>query len=122
MQRVLFPALLLANTLIVIVLLAELWGRTIVDDGMQFDLEMWKYARDVKMISPDPLIGHEHRPNRRTHLMGVDFATNSRGLRDREFALEHEPGVIRIVMLGDSVTLGWGVPEESTFAKRLERL
>ena len=109
-------------TLVIAGLLVELLVRLVADDGMQFDLEMWKYARDVKAVSLDAVIGHEHRPNRRAHLMGVDVVTNSQGLRDREFQYDRTQGVLRIVMLGDLVTLGWGVPYEFTFSKRLERL
>ena len=103
-------------------LVTEAAVRLVVDDGMQFDLEMWKYARDVKIVSDDPLIGHEHGANREAQLMGVKVATNSHGLRDREFAFERTPGVRRILLIGDSLTLGWGVEAEDTFAKRLERL
>jgi hypothetical protein len=89
---------------------------------MQFDLEMWKYARDVKVVSPDPSIGHEHGPNRKAHLMGVDVETSAQGLRDRDFSFERKEGVPRILMIGDSLTFGWGVPYEQTFSKRIERL
>jgi lysophospholipase L1-like esterase len=115
----------LLATLISLVLAAfslELLTRLVADDGMQFDLEMWKYARDVKQVAADPLIGHEHAPNRQAHLMGVDFRTNSQGLRDREFSVERVPGKLRIAMLGDSLTVGWGVPLDDTFAKRIERM
>jgi lysophospholipase L1-like esterase len=115
----------LLATLISLVITAfglELLTRLVVDDGMQFDLEMWKYARDVKQVATDPLIGHEHAPNREAHLMGVDFRTNSHGLRDHEFSLKRTPGKLRVAMLGDSLTVGWGVPVEATFAKRIERM
>jgi lysophospholipase L1-like esterase len=52
--------------------------------------------------------------------MGVDVRTNSDGLRDRDFGATPQPGVTRIMMLGDSLTFGWGVPEEKTYSKRLE--
>ena len=122
MRKLLFPLLLVAVNLLGAALLAEIGIRAFADDGMQFDLEMWKYARDVKVISSDPLIGHEHAPNRKTKLMGVNFETNSQGLRDREFSFERTPGVLRIMMLGDSLTVGWGVNAEATFSKRLESL
>ena len=89
------------------VLCMEVAVRTFFDDGKQFDLEMWKYALEVKGISSDPLIGHNHRPNRHAFLMGVQFDTNSKGLRDREFSYEKPPGKLRIMMLGDSFTVGW---------------
>jgi lysophospholipase L1-like esterase len=100
----------------------EVAVRAFVDDGMQYGLEMWKYALEVKGISSDPLIGHNHRPNRHAMLMGVQFDTNSKGLRDRELSYEKPPGKLRIVMLGDSLTVGWGVKFEETFPKRIERL
>jgi len=93
-----------------------------VDDGMEFNLEMWKYARDIKRISADPLIGHEHRPGTHSFLMGADMAINSQGLRDREIPLNRTPETKRIMMLGDSFILGWGVPFDDIISKRLERL
>ena len=100
----------------------ELYVRHVVDDGMQFDLEMWKYARDVKQIAENPQIGHEHRPGSQARLMGVDVKINSKGLRDREIPYERTAATPRILMLGDSFTEGWGVAVEQTFSKRIERL
>jgi len=122
MKRFAFAALTTIGWAFVFFLLVEGYVRFVADDGMQFDLEMWKYARDVKQVSRDPLIGHEHAPNRQAVLMGVDFKTNSRGLRDREFSNERMPGVTRILMLGDSLTVGWGTAYEDIFSKRLEAM
>src|SRR5688572_28552622 len=105
-KRRLLDLLTVLISLAVTALCFEVLTRVIVDDGMQFDLEMWKYARDVKQVSPDPLLGHEHAPNRHARLMGVDFRTNSKGLRDREFSYERTPGTLRVLMLGDSLTVG----------------
>jgi len=109
-------------TLVVIAGLFELSVRLFVDNGMNFNLEMWKYARDVKQRSADPLIGHEHRPFAEAHLMGVDVKTNSIGHRDFEYPVARQPGVPRIMMLGDSFVEGWGVPFDETITKRLERM
>src|SRR4051812_22096345 len=122
MRRVASNLLALLVSLAVTAIGLELLTRFIADDGMQFDLEMWKYARDVKQVAADPLIGHEHAPNRQARLMGVDFRTNSNGLRDREIPRERAPGKLRVAMLGDSLTVGWGVPFDDMFAKRIERL
>jgi lysophospholipase L1-like esterase len=121
-RRIVPNLLAMLVSLIVTALGLEVLTRRVADDGMQFDLEMWKYARDIKQVAADPLIGHEHAPNRQARLMGVDFRTNSHGLRDREFPYERIPGKLRIVMLGDSLTVGWGVDVEKTFSKRIERL
>jgi len=117
-----FGVLTALLSVMIVIVGVELFVRLVVDDGMQFDLEMWKYARDVKMLAADPLIGHQHAPNRSAHLMGVDVATNSHGLRDNEYRYERTPGVPRILMLGDSLTEGWGVALSDTFSKRIERM
>lgn len=45
---------------------------------------------------------------------------NSRGFRDVEHSIQRSPEVTRIVVIGDSVTEGYGVEEESLFARRLQ--
>jgi lysophospholipase L1-like esterase len=112
----------LAVTIVILYGVAEVAVRLLVDNGMNFNIEMWKYARDVKQRSADALIGHEHRADAHAFLMGVDVATNAEGHRDREIPLARQPGVGRIVMLGDSFIEGWGVPFEATISKRLEKL
>jgi hypothetical protein len=113
-------ALVLAVTLAVLYGAVEAYISWKVDDGMQFDLEMWRYARSIKRQSANPAIGHEHTPNTRAHLMGADVVISSQGLRDREFPLVPPPGRRRILMLGDSLAFGWGVPGDRTYSKRLE--
>lgn len=109
-------------SIVFIFLAAEAYVRFVVDDGMQFDIEMWKYATRVKRPSSNPLIGHEHQPNAHARLMGVQFDTNAKGLRDRDFNYEKDPARPRILMLGDSLTVGWGVDGAEVFSKRLEKL
>ena len=114
------------NVLVLAVTLGVAWGAAEayvawkIDDGMQFDLEMWRYAKYLKRVSASPAIGHEHTPNTRAHLMGADVVISSQGLRDREFPLTPPPGKTRILMLGDSLTFGWGVEGNETYSKVLE--
>lgn len=89
--------------------------------GMHYGLEMWKYARSLKRLSADPAMGHEHVPGSSARLMGVDVQINTIGLRDREFLPEPAPGVHRVLVLGDSMTFGWGVDQDLTYAKVAER-
>lgn len=51
-----------------------------------------------------------------------EFRINSLGLRDDEVAPTKSPGTKRILMLGDSMTVGWGVEQEECFAGRLDAL
>ena len=110
-------------TFAVCALLVEFGTRIIFDlNGMHYGIEMWKYAKDMKRVSSIPELGHEHVPNRRGKLMGVDVEINSQGLRDYEYPLTKEPGTYRILVVGDSMTFGWGASFEDTYAKILERM
>src|SRR5215208_1288581 len=93
--------------------------RLVLDDGMLYELEMWKYAREVKMRDTRPDLGHRHRPQAYGKLMGVDIRTDSRGLRGPEIADKAPTGVARIAFVGDSITMGWGVAEKATFARQV---
>lgn len=99
----------------------ELFVRAFIDDGMQFDLEMWKYARQLKFVSENATLGHEHRAGGQARLMGVDVTINNHRLRGPDTKLEPPRDKIRILMLGDSITFGWGVAEDNTVARLLEK-
>jgi hypothetical protein len=47
---------------------------------------------------------------------------NSHGLRDDEIPYDKPAGEKRVLVLGDSVTFGWGVSQGETFADRMEYL
>jgi lysophospholipase L1-like esterase len=46
---------------------------------------------------------------------------NADGFRDRDYRPGAAPDTLRIVVLGDSITFGWGVPAEEGFVKVLEQ-
>ena len=118
LAKIALPIVTLGMCLLMTEVVARvLFSRTTLNLG----LEMWKYAKDVKLRSADPEIGHRHRPNAQAQLMGVDVKTNSLGLRDVERAIPKPADVYRIVVLGDSITFGWGVAFEHTFCQVLER-
>ena len=53
---------------------------------------------------------------------GVPVEINSHGLRGPETSYEKPPATFRILNLGDSIVMGWGVREEDTYGRRLESL
>ena len=101
---------------------AELVVRFALDTGLQYDIEMWKYARELKRVSEDPNIGHEHQPNSRAYLMGAEVRINEYGFRDDSFLAKKQEAEIRIVLIGDSTTFAWGVAQEKTQAAVMEDL
>jgi len=84
-----------------------------------YDLEMSRYAMEIKTESPNPRIGHVHKPNTEARLMGVPVKINSDGFRDREYPIERNASH-RIIFLGDSLTFGWGVEKSKTFEEIIE--
>lgn len=78
--------------------------------------------RNVRV--PDPILHHKLNPSsshiHRDAEYTVEVRTNSLGMRDREYVPSPGPEV-RILVLGDSFTEGYGVPVESCFVKVLER-
>jgi lysophospholipase L1-like esterase len=88
------------------------------------DVEMWRYARFVKSASDHPGVVEEHRPNAGALLMGARVRTDEHGFRlpDPATLARRRAGSRRAVAVGDSLTLGWGVPEGETYADQLERL
>jgi lysophospholipase L1-like esterase len=84
-----------------------------------YDLEMSRYALELKISSVNPLIGHVHKPHAKATLMGVPVSINSDGFRDREYPVERGASR-RIIFLGDSLTFGWGVEKSKTFKDILE--
>lgn len=96
----------------------ELLVRVGTADQKNYVIEMWRYANSLKQPSADPDIGHEHRPGRSATLQGVDISINSLGMRGPE-PMPDSAIDKRIVILGDSVALGWGVPEQDTLRSQL---
>lgn len=121
-KNAIFGIFSVAISLIVAVGLIEIYVRLMETDGSNFDIEMWRYARDLKKVSDIAGVGHEHIPGKSGVYMGVPVRINSVGWRDHEHSVEKENGVIRIMMLGDSLTFGWGAQPEDVTSYRLEQM
>jgi lysophospholipase L1-like esterase len=60
-----------------------------------------------------------HTSNGSAAVWGVTMRFNAAGMRDVDHTAEKAPGVLRVLVLGDSVAAGLGVPFEETFVRRL---
>lgn len=122
-KRFLARVTALGLLLLLCLLLLEVATRFVYNaNGLNFGIEMWKYARDVKRPSDVAAMGHEHQPGSEAVLMGVPVSINSLGLRDRELSTVKPAGTYRILVLGDSMTFGWGAPQDQTYPRVLEQL
>lgn len=80
---------------------------------------MTRYGLYLKKDTDNPNIVFEHRPNSSMKLMNIMVNINSDGMRDKESPFQKD-NKYRIIFLGDSLTLGWGVDKEDTFEQILE--
>lgn len=93
---------------------------------------LWPYdlsLREVMRRSDDPSIIFELKPGsetvftgQNTNIPATTIRVSQQGIRDRQYPLKKEKGVYRIIVVGDSVSFGWGVESEQTFPKYLESM
>ena len=97
---------------------------------MELTLRVWdpiglRYLSDVRRYAatrvPSADFWSLHAPGSRVTVRGVDYRFNAHGLRGGEIAVPKPAGRTRVMILGDSVVLGWGVQEDSLFSDRLQR-
>ena len=112
---------IVAGQFFLIAVLGEVVMRTLTLFVDIYDIEMVRYARELKMPSPIPGLSHQHRGDAAAHLMGVDVTLNGLGHRNPELASPKPANEFRIHVIGGSIAMGWGVREEKTFTALLER-
>ncbi|MBM3975479.1 MAG: hypothetical protein FJ299_00640 [Planctomycetes bacterium] len=91
----------------------------------------WKASRTPIVLREqfhceyDPDLGWMNKPNWRAPNVygpGIDLNTNSQRLRGtREHALGKPAGTYRVLCLGDSFTMGYGVADDESYPARLEQ-
>jgi lysophospholipase L1-like esterase len=69
----------------------------------------------------DPEIRYVYAPNQKGWIDDGFVNINSLGFRGRDVVVPKPPGHFRVVVIGDSVTMGWGVNDDETFSARLEQ-
>lgn len=78
---------------------------------------------NVETYLPDQNLIWRLKPRQETYTKyGLKpVSINSAGLRDREYSKEKSSNTYRVLVLGNSCTYGWGVGQEDTYPKVLER-
>jgi lysophospholipase L1-like esterase len=109
---------LLISTFFVIVMV-ELGLRVFNPFGVDF---FHNLPYHMQGMVDDPQLGYRH-PKSVTYMLGANqVMINSHGLRDDEVPYIPSDDEQRILVLGDSVTFGWGVSQGETFSDRMEGL
>lgn len=99
--------------------MAYLWERKEADS-----LYAWELVASRRMIwevHPTPGTGYTlMKPGSHYEWQSIPVDINSHGLRGPETTYEKPSGTYRILNLGDSVAMGWGVRVEDTYGRQLE--
>ena len=81
-----------------------------------FDLPLWEW---------DEKLHYKHRPNSVKHWESFGnkpIVVNEYGLHDDSFPIKKRKKELRILNLGDSITMGHGVTKDETYSKFLEMI
>ncbi len=88
--------------------------------------DAWRDPEDTGAPADAGELGHVEgilelaKPHLRVLHRNVYHRTNSRGVRGPEYPAKPRPGVFRILVTGDSTTMGSGVLEQERYTQRLE--
>lgn len=111
----------LGSTLLVVSLVVALAAVEIVLRGF------YPLGGEPPIHEFDPVLGGRMRPNVDlvhvwdNHENVTSIRTNELGLRSHSLPAPKAPNELRILLLGDSYTFGYGVGDDDTFASLLER-
>jgi lysophospholipase L1-like esterase len=76
---------------------------------------------NIRLVD-DPILNWRFIPYSTVQDGKVVYAYNSVGFRDREHSKQKPPGVMRVVVIGDSVTEGTGVEADAIFSSQLQHM
>ena len=112
---------LVALTLLFVLLVGvvELGFRIFDPIGVWYFAEARKY---FSFMQQNDEYAYLHTPGFRGRFQGVDVAINSDGFRGPEIDAANARARIRVLVLGDSVVFGWGVPQNEIFPIRLQSM
>lgn len=123
-KKVLIPFLIISPISIIIALL-------IAEKMVQYANPQltYKIARieSLRVYDKSDFLPFQLKPNLQTthigntHEFSYSIKTNSKGFRMEEFSIEKPKDEFRILMLGDSMTFGYGVEVEDNFLSQLEK-
>tara|TARA_B100000780_G_scaffold128775_1_gene90301 strand:- start:9041 stop:10009 length:969 start_codon:yes stop_codon:yes gene_type:complete len=107
-------------SLIFSLILCELALRVTYQFITNYDIEMWKYAKKLKIKSQNNNINHTHINNKSAKLQKVEIKINNLGQRDQYIDNQILKTYNRtFIVLGSSITFGWGVQSKNTFSEIL---
>ncbi len=122
-KNIIFKTVFVLISIFIGIILCELTLRIKHSFFINYDIEMWKYAKKLKQKSSNIKIGHTHIKNSSAKLQDVEIRINNYGQRDVDLSNEMIKNFDRsFLILGSSVALGWGVENSNVFTNVMNNL
>ena len=125
MRAILERTVLLLCTVVMIGIVGEIVVRSI-PKVKDYTMSEGRVKYRFNPYLPDGRLGYKLRPNWETVHANIDFQvtvrTNNLGLRGEDISEKKPADVLRVLVLGDSFTFGYGVENDEAFPARLEAL
>lgn len=103
----------------IVLVLSEILLRVFDPIGIKYFFENERY---FSILEPNSDYSYIHPRQYKGVFQGVEIATNELGFRGPEVEKSKKSGTSRVLLLGDSVVLGWGVQQDKTFPYRIHDL
>ncbi len=104
--------------LILVLILLETVGRLFDPLGISYYPNIAAYLDTLIIEEP---IGYRNQPNLKGNFFGAPVSINSIGLRDQEVSAKTDEE-FRILVMGDSMPFGIGVPVDESYPVQLEKI
>lgn len=106
---------LLAGSVLLVLVAGEVATRALFPAPLPWLYPQLRYR-------PDPRLIFTMVPGQHSFSANVPVRINERGFRGRIFPYSRQPGIPRLLFLGDSIIFGYGLPEEQVTSSLVARL
>ena len=121
-KKLLRSTLIVSISLLVGLLICETILRIKHKFIINYDIEMWKYAKELKTKVKNKKINHIHIKNKSAILQNTEIKINKYGQRDIDYDNSTLSNFDRsFLIIGSSVAMGWGVESDKVFSNRLNK-
>ena len=121
-KKLLRSTLIVSISLLVGLLICETILRIKHKFIINYDIEMWKYAKELKIKVKNKKINHIHIKNKSAILQNTEIKINKYGQRDVDYDNSTLSNFDRsFLIIGSSVAMGWGVESEKVFSNKLNK-
>jgi len=117
LKKTIYLILISIFSIIIFLAVLELSVRLGYDYISNYNMEMWRYSKELKIPTDNNNLPFVHSPNKSVYLYGAQITTDSNGFRVNENSHNISYFNDKILFLGDSFTFGWGVQNDSTFSQ-----